>query len=64
MKNFTKEESKNIILVLVNLVGGRVGCFETCSLSFEDSNRHCKHLLYTYYIKYLNICNVLCTYIN
>jgi hypothetical protein len=38
MKNLTKEEPKNITLVLVNvIVGGWVGCLETCSLSYEDS---------------------------
>jgi hypothetical protein len=37
MKNLTKEEPKNITLVLVNIVGGWVGCLETCSLSYEDN---------------------------
>jgi hypothetical protein len=41
MKNLTKKEPKNITLLLVNIVGGGwVGCFETCSLSFENSSHH------------------------
>jgi hypothetical protein len=33
MKNLTKEEPKNITLVLVNLVGVWVDGFETCYLT-------------------------------